>query len=80
MRRELTLPELGAGDMTVTASVWLAEAGERVSAGDRILEVSFGCVTVDLPAPVDGVLAELLVQEDDELFAGQILGVVVVDD
>jgi pyruvate/2-oxoglutarate dehydrogenase complex dihydrolipoamide acyltransferase (E2) component len=75
-RYTLTLPELGAGEMPVTASLWLVEVGDEVSEGDRLLEVCFGAVSVDLPAPASGVLVEMLVAEDDVLRVGQELGVI----
>jgi 2-oxoglutarate dehydrogenase E2 component (dihydrolipoamide succinyltransferase) len=77
MRRHLlTLPDLGAGAMPVTASVWLVEVGDDVTEGDRLLEVCFGAASVDLPAPASGVLIETLVAEDDVLTVGQDLGVI----
>jgi pyruvate/2-oxoglutarate dehydrogenase complex dihydrolipoamide acyltransferase (E2) component len=75
-QHRLTLPELGAGEMPVTASLWLVEVGDEVSEGDRLLEVCFGAASVDLPAPASGVLLEMLVAEDDVLCVGQELGVI----
>ena len=75
-RHVLTLPELGAGEMPVTASLWLVEVGQEVTEGDRLLEVCFGAASVDLPAPASGVLVEALVAEDDELSVGQPLAVI----
>jgi 2-oxoglutarate dehydrogenase E2 component (dihydrolipoamide succinyltransferase) len=76
MRCELRLPDLGAEGFPIIASVWLVEPGARVAAGDRLLEVAFGAVTVDLPSPASGVLVETCVEEDDELAVGQVLGVI----
>jgi pyruvate/2-oxoglutarate dehydrogenase complex dihydrolipoamide acyltransferase (E2) component len=76
-RHELRMPELGLRDAPVLASTWLVEVGSQVTEGDRLLEVVAGSVTVDLPAPASGTLAEALVDEDDELQAGQLLAVVV---
>lgn len=73
-RHALTLPDLGIEP--VTASLWLVEVGSQVSPGDRILEVLAGCAAVDLPAPVEGVLVETLVEEDDALVTGQVLGII----
>jgi pyruvate/2-oxoglutarate dehydrogenase complex dihydrolipoamide acyltransferase (E2) component len=75
-RHELTLPDLGAGDMPVTVSLWLVDVGDEVSQGDRLLEVLFGSVSVDLPSPADGVLIEARVDEDDVIRPGQVLGVI----
>jgi pyruvate/2-oxoglutarate dehydrogenase complex dihydrolipoamide acyltransferase (E2) component len=78
IRHDLVLPDLGfADDVRVTASVWLAPVGKRVIEGERLLEVLAGEVTVDLPAPANGVLAERCVAEDDPLRTGQVLGVIV---
>jgi 2-oxoglutarate dehydrogenase E2 component (dihydrolipoamide succinyltransferase) len=73
-RHLLYMPDLGLGQ--VSASVWLVEVGEQVGGGDRLLEVVAGSVTVDLPAPATGVLAEQCVSEGDSLRIGQLLAVV----
>ena len=75
-RHVLVLPELGLGDREVVASVWLVEPGSEVTAGDRLLEVLAGVVTIDLPAPASGVLVETLVEDDQPLIVGQPLGVI----
>lgn len=75
MRHQLVLPDLGIGDVPVTASLWLVEQGKRVTEGDRLLEVLADGVTVDLPSPVTGLLVKLLVSEDDRLMVGQPLAV-----
>ncbi|HTU24274.1 MAG TPA: biotin/lipoyl-containing protein [Pirellulales bacterium] len=76
----LVMPDLGMPGVTVVASGWLVEPGSHVVEGDRLLEVLAGCVTVDLPAPASGVLAEQLVYEDDELHVGQVLAIVKAAD
>ena len=75
MRYELKLPDLGLQNVTV--SLWLVQPGSDVTEGDRILEVMAEGVTVDLPSPATGVLAEQLVAEDDSVEVDQVLGVVV---
>jgi pyruvate/2-oxoglutarate dehydrogenase complex dihydrolipoamide acyltransferase (E2) component len=76
---ELILPELGLDDLPITASLWLVEPGCSVSAGDPLLEVLAGPITVDLPAPADGVLAETLVEENETLVVGQRLALIEAD-
>jgi pyruvate/2-oxoglutarate dehydrogenase complex dihydrolipoamide acyltransferase (E2) component len=41
-----------------------------------VAEVLAGPATVDLPSPVDGVLIERLVDEDEPIVAGQLLAVI----
>ena len=75
MRHLLVLPDLGLGELPITASLWLVEPGSRVTRGDRLLEVLADGVTVDLPSPVTGVLVDTLVSEDEPLKIGQPLAV-----
>jgi pyruvate/2-oxoglutarate dehydrogenase complex dihydrolipoamide acyltransferase (E2) component len=44
--------------------------------GDRIVELTAGDVTVDLSEPASGVLIERLASEDEEIRAGQVLGLI----
>ena len=67
------------GDVPVLASVWLVEVGAEVTEGDRLLEVVAGAVTVDLPSPATGRLAEVFVGEDEPLVVGQLLAVVTAN-
>jgi pyruvate dehydrogenase E2 component (dihydrolipoamide acetyltransferase) len=79
-RHYLVLPELGIDDQPITASLWLVKRGSRVVQGEPLLEVLAGPVTVDLPAPADGILIETLVEEDDQLIVGQRLAVIASRD
>jgi pyruvate/2-oxoglutarate dehydrogenase complex dihydrolipoamide acyltransferase (E2) component len=78
-RYDWVLPELGPVDQPITASLWHVKRGSRLIEGDTVLEILAGSVTVDLPAPVSGVLIEKLVHEDDRITAGQRLAVIEVD-
>lgn len=75
-RVELRLPDLDLGDLPITACSWYAAAGERVVEGDRLLEVLAGEVTVDLPAPASGILAQRCVASDERLIVGQLLALI----
>ena len=79
MRHEFALPDLGLGDTPILASTWLVGRGGKVVEGDPLLELAAGDVTVDLPAPLSGVLDDQLVEEDDEVVVGQVLGVIIAD-
>ena len=75
-RHDLILPDLGIDDLPITVSLWLVRRGARVAAGDPLIEILAGSVTVDLPAPVGGVLVEKLVEEGETSQVGQRLGVI----
>jgi pyruvate/2-oxoglutarate dehydrogenase complex dihydrolipoamide acyltransferase (E2) component len=70
---ELILPDFDLPGATPTVSAWHAKRGQRVSEGDRLIEISAGDVIVDLSAPASGVLAQQCVRIDDQLTVGQLL-------
>ena len=73
-RIPLTLPDLGLAPEAIATGLWLVKLGSEVSVGDRLIEVVGSVVTVDLPSPVNGVLAEQVVGEDETVLPGQTLG------
>ena len=78
MKAPIVLPELGAAP--VALSVWFADPGDTVYEGDRLVEVVVGGATFDVPAPATGRLGERYVFARDRLVAGQVLGMVEVDE
>jgi 2-oxoisovalerate dehydrogenase E2 component (dihydrolipoyl transacylase) len=79
MNAELTallLPDLGLGDQPIVLSLWLVKKGARVAEGEPLVEVLAGAATVDLPAPVDGVLVEKSASAGDVLAIGQRLAAI----
>ena len=69
----LVVPELGTGAVPLMVSLWLVPRGAVVLAGDRVVELVAGGVTIDLEAPVSGRLVSQLVDEDEQVTAGGIL-------
>ena len=67
---ELRVPELGLGDTPITVGAWLVRSGERVAAGDRVVELVAGDAIVDLPAPADGDLVRKYAAEDEQVAVG----------
>ncbi len=72
----IVMPDLDLPDVTATLSVWLVPIGKRVACGDRIVEILAGDVTVDLSAPVDGVLTTQCAAEDERVQTGDVLGLI----
>ena len=68
------------GTPRAVLSLWYAHPGDRVFAGDRVAEVLIPGATVDIPAPVDGVLADRFVMPNDGVVVGQVLGEVWADE
>lgn len=58
-------------DETVGVVVnWFAAEGSRVEEGDSICEFQVEKVSVDVPAPATGTLAEIEIGEDEEFERG----------
>lgn len=77
----LLMPELDLSPThAVTVCSWLVSVGSEVSAGDRLLEILAGEALIDLPAPVAGRLTRKAAAEGEAVTAGQILGVIEVEE
>ena len=73
------LPELGAGpDIAIIISHWFAARGDKVSEGERLVEIRVGPATFDVPCPVSGRLSAIREHEDNRVRPGAVLGFVGV--
>ena len=70
---DLHLPDFDLPGVAMAVSTWHAAIGQRLVEGDRVLEVTAGEVTIDVAAPVSGILAERCVTIDELLTVGQLL-------
>jgi len=53
---------------------WLRQVGDRVEINDPLVELETDKVAMEVPAPVAGVLREILLDPDDEAVPGAVLG------
>jgi len=53
---------------------WYAMEGATVAEGERVCEIQVEKVDVEVLAPVDGTLAEIVRGEDDAFERGDVLG------
>ncbi|MEU3182912.1 2-oxoglutarate dehydrogenase, E2 component, dihydrolipoamide succinyltransferase [Streptomyces sp. NPDC006923] len=73
---EVVLPALGESVTEGTVTRWLKEVGESVEADEPLLEVSTDKVDTEIPAPVSGVLLQIVVGEDETAEVGAKLAVI----
>ena len=73
---QVTLPQLGESVTEGTISRWLKAVGDQVEADEPLVEVSTDKVDTEIPAPVSGVLLQILVAEDGVAPVGAVLGVI----
>jgi len=72
----VTMPRLGESVTEGTVTRWLKQEGDRVEADEPLLEVSTDKVDTEIPAPASGVLARIVVREDETVEVGSELAVI----
>ena len=71
MPRQILLEKLNEAASDVTVSGWLVSIGDAIAEGDPIMSVETDKVVVDLPAPIAGRVAALLVDPGQTVKVGQ---------
>lgn len=67
---EILLPKMGESVAEATIIKWLKSEGDSVEADEPIVEIATDKVDSEVPAPEDGVLMKILVNEDDVVQVG----------
>jgi pyruvate dehydrogenase E2 component (dihydrolipoamide acetyltransferase) len=70
---EVKLPELGENIETVEVSAVLVEVGTHVTEDQPLIEVETEKANLEVPAPAEGTVVELLVKVGDRLEVGQVI-------
>ena len=76
MSEKILVPVLGESITEATVSKWLKNQGEKVSADEPIVELETDKVNVEVPAPSNGVLERISVQEGETVNVGALLGMI----
>ena len=74
MATEIKVPSLGESITEATVSKWLKRPGEPVAADEPVAELETDKVTLEIPAPAAGTLAEILAEEGANVPVGAVLG------
>jgi 2-oxoglutarate dehydrogenase E2 component (dihydrolipoamide succinyltransferase) len=75
---DIVVPDEQEGTKAVVRS-WLKQIGDTVAVDDPLVELETDKVTQEVPAPADGVLAEILLDTDAEATPGAVLGRISTD-
>lgn len=73
MEIEVKVPQLPESVADATVAAWHKKPGERVAADENLLDLETDKVVLEVPAPADGVLREILAKEGETVVAGQVL-------
>jgi len=76
MATEIRVPTLGESVTEATVGKWLKKAGDTVKADEPLVELETDKVTVEVPAPAAGQLAEIKVAEGTTVAIGALLGAI----
>src|SRR5690606_34591680 len=76
MATEIRVPALGESVTEATVGKWFKKAGDPVKADETLVELETDKVTLEVPAPASGVLAEIRVAEGETVSPGGVLGAV----
>src|SRR5947207_3257697 len=70
---QITMPEMGESVTEGTILEWLKQVGDEVEANEGIVEISTDKVDAEVPSPVAGTIAEILVEADATVTPGTVL-------
>ena len=71
--QDVLVPELGESITEASVMKWLKSVGEAVSLDETLVELETDKVSVEVPAPIAGTLAEILVQNGSDVQVGGLL-------
>lgn len=74
MTTEIRVPTLGESVTEATIATWFKQPGDAVAADEPLVELETDKVSVEVPAPAAGVLAEIVAAEGDTVEIGALLG------
>jgi len=73
MKFDMVMPKMGESITEGTIIKWLKKVGDSVEKDEIILEISTDKVDSEIPTPVAGTIAELLVNENDTVEVGTVI-------
>ena len=70
---DVVMPQMGESIVEGTLTRWLKKAGDAVVRDEPLFEISTDKVDTEIPAPISGVLAEILVAEGNTVAVNSIV-------
>ncbi len=76
---DVTMPQMGVSVAEGTVVAWRVEVGDRIEAENTICEISTDKIDTELPAPVSGIVTEILVPVETTVAVGEVLARIAAD-
>lgn len=77
MSAEIRVPALGESITEATIAQWHKQAGEPVNVDEPVCELETDKVTIDVPAPMSGIMGEILAEAGAVVEVGALLGAII---
>src|SRR5690349_24335806 len=74
MSVEIRVPKLGESVSEATVAKWLKKVGDSVAVDEPLVELETDKVNLEVPSPVAGVIAEIIVDEGADVAVDSVLG------
>jgi 2-oxoglutarate dehydrogenase E2 component (dihydrolipoamide succinyltransferase) len=79
MQVEVVMPKMGESIQEGKILRWMKKVGEKIQKDETILEISTDKVDSEIPSPTAGILARIVVQEQDTVPVGTVIAYVETD-
>ncbi len=76
---EVRMPQMGETVTEGTITAWLKSPGDAIDVDEPLLEISTDKVDSEIPSPVAGIVAEVVVPEGDTVPIGELIARITVD-
>lgn len=73
------MPKMGESLTEGTIIAWLKSVGDKVQKDEIIYEITTDKVDTEIPSPVDGVLVEILVREQETVLVDTVVAIIETD-
>ena len=77
---EVKMPRLGQTMQSGSVNTWFVAEGDEVNKGDLLFEVQSEKSTIEVEAPVSGVVRKILVEEDKEVPIHTVIAIIGEED
>ena len=72
---QIVVPQLGESVAEGTVSKWLKQVGDRVRKDEPLVEIQTDKINVEIPAPAEGTLSKIMIEEGTTVEVGTQIGV-----
>lgn len=76
---ELILPKMGESVAEATITAWLKKEGDSIESEESVVEIATDKVDSEVPAPEDGIISKILVQEGEVAKVGQAIAIITTE-